>query len=273
MTARVTPETISFVMAGCQRCGTTWVDAALRDHPQIFLPAQKQTYFFDENYDRGIDWYLEQFDGIGPEQSAVGEISTGYCLPHAAPLLARHLPHVKLIMAMRHPVDRAYSNFQVRKAVNDWPTFEDAIERSPDLLDRGRYIEQIEALLEHFPRERLLCVLYDDLKNDDRAYLRSILTFLEVDADFQSSEIGKKRNATMFPRLRKVLHRMGLKPMLAMVSRSPVGDVVRRSNKKRGRSSSATMNPDTRARLIEYFRPANERLASFLDRDLSAWNR
>ena len=61
---------LTFLMVGCQRCGTTWIDAALRDHPEVYLPPDKQSYFFDRHYERGIDWYLERFDAAGPGHRA-----------------------------------------------------------------------------------------------------------------------------------------------------------------------------------------------------------
>jgi len=264
---------LTFLVIGCQRCGSTWIDAALREHPEIYLPAQKQTYFFDRHYDRGIDWYLGEFRDAGPEHRAVGEVATGYCLPEAIERVARHLPDVKLIMTMRHPVERAYSNFKTRRAEQGWASFEAAVEADPDLLERGRYIEQIEAVLEHYPREQLLLLLYDDLDRDDRAFLRSILEFIGVNPDFESSQFGLRRNAAMFPRLRKVMQSIGLRTVLRALSRSKVGDMVRRANKRHGRKASASIDPATRQRLIEYYRPLNERLGKLLGRDLEHWNR
>ncbi|MCZ6836347.1 MAG: hypothetical protein O7G85_11285, partial [Planctomycetota bacterium] len=74
----ISPDRVSFLMVGCQRCGTTWIDAALREHPEIYLPPQKQTYFFDRNYESGIDWYLSQYQEVQPCHQAVGEVATGY---------------------------------------------------------------------------------------------------------------------------------------------------------------------------------------------------
>lgn len=263
---------VTFMMVGCQRCGTTWIDAALRGHPEVFLPAQKQTYFFDRNLDRGLAWYLDQFADATEQHTAVGEIATGYCLPHAVPHLAKAFPNIKIMMAMRHPVDRAYSNFLVRQHEEGWSSFRDAINNSPDLLDRGRYIEQIEGMLEHYPRERMLFLLYDDLKRDDRAYLRSILEFIGVDASYESPQLGRQRNAAIFPGTRRLLHRAGLKPLVVAMSKGPVGDLIRRMHKRFGRASSRTMPLDIRAELLDYYRPHNERLSAFLGRDLSNWN-
>jgi hypothetical protein len=176
-------------------------------------------------------------------------------------------------MAMRHPVERAYSNFQVRKAVNNWASFESALEEDSDFYERGLYIEQIEELLKYYPRNQLHLTLYDDLRENDREYLKNILAFLEIDETFESSQIGQQRNASMFPRLRKILHRIGLKPMVTALSKSEVGNIVRRRNKKKRKPSSSTLNPDTRAKLVEYFRPYNNRLSELLGRNLDHWNR
>jgi len=266
------PSDITFVVVGCQRCGTTWTDAALREHPQVFLPALKQTYFFDRNFERGMEWYLQRFDGIEANHDAVGEVATGYCLPQAVPLMASNLPDVKVIMIMRHPVDRAYSNFQSRCAEEGWSSFTEALDADEDLLARGRYIEQIDLLMEHYGRDRFLAVLYDDLNGDDRGFLKSILSFIDVDCGFESGLFGQRKNAAMFPRARKAMHAVGLEPLLKAASKSPVGDVIRRGRKQRGRAYQA-MDAETRSRLLDHFRPLNDRLAEFLGRDLSAWDR
>ena len=31
----ISPDRVGFLMVGCQRCGTTWVDGALREHPEL----------------------------------------------------------------------------------------------------------------------------------------------------------------------------------------------------------------------------------------------
>jgi hypothetical protein len=264
------PTIPDFLVVGCQRCGTTWIDAALRGHPSVYLPAQKQTYFFDRNYDRGFDWYLGQFAGAGPEHRAVGEVATGYCLLAAIPKLAAHLPGAKLIMCVRHPIERAHSYFQSRRAEQGWGSLSQALEADPEILERGRYIEQVEALLGHYPRERLLLLFYEDLDRDERAFLARILSFLGLPENFESAEYGRRRNAAMFPRLRAALKSAGLGPAVKLLARGPVGGMVRAANKKRG--TAHRIDPAQRAELIEYYRPFNDRLAAFAERDLSHWN-
>ena len=271
--AATQPAPLTFLMVGCQRCGSTWVDKALRGHPEIYTPPQKQTYFFDLHYDRGIDWYVTNFDGVQPGHKAVGEIATGYCLPHAIPRMAEHFPDVQLIMSMRNPIDRAYSFYQSRSAKFGWSSFDEAAEARPEILERGRYIEQIELLLKYYDRDRLLLLFYDDLKADDRSYLKSILQFLQVDETFESKQIGKVVQVAIFPKLRRRLNRMGLSWAVDLVSKSPLGDLLRKRMKTSKIQRYKPMPDDLRARLVEYYKPLNDRLAAFAGRDLSHWNK
>lgn len=262
---------VSFLMIGCQRSGTTWTDAALRTHPEIFLPEKKQSYFFDKNYSNGFDWYLERFQAAQPKHKAIGEVATGYCLLDAIPLMAKHLPDCKLMMVMRNPIDRAYSNYQSRQVEEGWSNFEEALESEPDLLERGHYIDQIECLMEHYIRENVLFLLYDDLSDSDTSYIHSVYSFLGVNCSVATKMIGQRKNAAMFPTLRKWLHQCGLKSIVTLLSKSRVGDTVRRSRKSKGRAYQP-MNQKTKERLVNHFAPYNKRLSLFLNRDLSAWN-
>ena len=258
-------------MIGCQRCGTTWTDAALREHPEVFLPEAKQSYFFDRNYEKGIDWYLERFQG-SEGYKAIGEVATGYCLLESIPLMHQNFPDIQLMMVMRNPIHRAYSNYQARKAESGWTSFANALEREPDLLTRGEYIDQLEMLFKYYSRDQVLLLLYEDLNCNDEKYLKSILNFLNVNPDIRSNLYGQRKNAAMFPMLRKQLHRIGLKPAVNAISNSPIGVLIRKRRKVKG-ATYGKMDKETFIKLQKHFHPFNTRLAKFLNRDLSHWDR
>jgi hypothetical protein len=115
--ARMLP---SFLICGGQRCGTTSLYRALAAHPAVLKAVlHKGVHYFDTGYDRGLRWYRGHFPlrrtadrvaeqlGVGPQTF---ESSPYYMYhPHAMPRIARDLPGVRLVVLVRDPVERAYS--------------------------------------------------------------------------------------------------------------------------------------------------------------------
>jgi hypothetical protein len=115
--ARLLP---SFLICGGQRCGTTSLYRALAQHPAIVETVlHKGMHYFDINYHRGPAWYRAHFpprraaEKILEEHGILGQTfeSSPYYLyhPHAPARIARELPGVKVIVLVRDPVERAYS--------------------------------------------------------------------------------------------------------------------------------------------------------------------
>ena len=117
----------NFMIIGAAKAGTTALYKYLEEHPQIFMSPQKEPRFFaleGEKIDfRGpgamtrfryvtdIETYRLLFKNVSNEL-AIGEASTWYLyIPKAAKGIRHYLPNVKLIVMLRDPVQRAYSNF------------------------------------------------------------------------------------------------------------------------------------------------------------------
>ncbi|ETW93779.1 MAG: hypothetical protein ETSY1_37760 [Candidatus Entotheonella factor] len=119
----------NFLVIGAGGSGTTAIYEYLRQHPQIYLTPQKETNFFgyegqtltfcgpgdhelvNESSITHLDAYQAQFDGITGE-IAIGEVCPLYIFSASAPDCIRHyVPDVKLIAMLRHPADRAYTNY------------------------------------------------------------------------------------------------------------------------------------------------------------------
>lgn len=258
-------------MLGGQRCGSTWVDQAIRHHPKIHLPAKKQTYFFDSHFEKGLDWYLQKFESPQPSDAIIGEVATNYCLEDVLPKVARALPDIKVILSVRNPIERTISYYNSRKEKFGWKSIEEAIEVDDNILKRGQYIDQIEAILSHYPKERFLLLFYDDLVADDRAYLNKILSFLGVDTDFDSPAIGKRIQVSAFPRVRKIAKTLHAGKLLDLTSRSSIGDFIRKRIKSTKSSSAGSIAPSSYAMLLDHFQSYNSRLSDFTGRDLEYW--
>ena len=109
-----------FLIIGTQRGGTTTLFSLLSAHPGIFMPEEKEVHYFDLNYQKVIDWYTEKFSTSVKASTAItGEASPYYLYhPHVPARVAKDLPEVKLIVLLRDPVDRAYSNYMLERKRN-----------------------------------------------------------------------------------------------------------------------------------------------------------
>ena len=173
----------TYLIAGTVRSGTTSLHRALRRHPEVFAPGEKELHFFDRQFDRGVGWYESLFaeaPGTGP----VGEATPNYVYDdHAVERMAGVLPDARVVVLLRDPVERAYSQYWMqRSAHHETLDFADAVateaERlaSPDpnarayysYVDRGRYVGQLQRLRAYYPAEQTLVVLYEDLTRPAR---------------------------------------------------------------------------------------------------------
>lgn len=118
---RVRPD---FLVVGAQRAGTTTLYRLLSEHPGVVRPSVwKGIGYFDLGYARGLRWYLGHFPLRWRTKGADGRRrlafeSSGYYLFHplAAERIARDLPDVRVVVAVRDPVQRAYSAYKHERA-------------------------------------------------------------------------------------------------------------------------------------------------------------
>ena len=125
----------NFIGLGAQRAATTWAYACLREHPEVFIPEQKEIGFFRWHYDKGLDWYASHFEGHAGEP-AIGEITPGYM--HSAEAIGRiatDLPSVRVFVVLREPVQRSFSAYQLLHERFCGMDFEDTL---PQLQAVGR---------------------------------------------------------------------------------------------------------------------------------------
>jgi hypothetical protein len=221
-----------FLFLGAPRSGTTLLYEALTQHPQLWLsPVKEPLYFLDPAYPV---WrvgtrsaYEALFSGRRRDQRA-GEASTLYLYDPTAPRRIREaLPEARLLAVLRQPIDRAYSQYTFQRLLGTEPcaSFEEALAAEPQrhnpflrYLGVGRYAEQVERYLEHFPPDRLLILLYDDLRQDLSGTLQRVFDFLDVDAGVQPS-VRRGVNASGVPRhesLYRLAHRAA-RPLKAML--------------------------------------------------------
>lgn len=169
----------------------------LKNVDEIYLPKTKEIHFFDndENYAKGRRWYASFFSG--QSKKVKGEITPAYLFFENVPqriykTLGRH---VKFIVLLRNPVDRAYSQYNMSFYTQKVETmsFLQALISEPHRIhtyndkinftyaSRGFYSEQIQRYLELFDRSRFKFILYEDFVVKQQMYVNEILEFLNID--------------------------------------------------------------------------------------------
>ena len=187
-----------FIIIGTQRGGTTSLYRYLAAHPEIGQASRKEVHYFDRYYENGMDWYLAHFPERG-EYRLVGEASPYYVFhPEAPERILAAVPQAKFILLLRNPVDRAYSQYQmkVERGLETLP-FAEAIEREPErlaatddpldpawrhhsYLARGVYVNQIKRWFEYFPRDQFLIIKSEDFYAEPVQILHQTQAFLGV---------------------------------------------------------------------------------------------
>ena len=282
----------NFLIVGAAKSGTTSLARYLGAHPDAFMAPEKELYFFERDHlwERGADWYAEQFAGAG-SAAAVGEATPSYMyFPWVGERIAATLPGVRLIACLRHPVERAFSHYlhwrdrhviehrSFARAVEDelaagcpLVRHDDADPLTFGYLRRGHYLEQLERLEGVVGRERLHVVLLDDLERDAAEAFAATCRFLGIDDGVRPDNLGERENAYIAFRPAwlfrfMVRHRL-FKLMPVRVGKYLALDVMGPRPK-----SVPPIDPQARARLLEHFAPHNARLADWLGRDLAAWS-
>lgn len=208
---RMSPD---FLLIGAQRSGTTSLFRALLAHPDVVRPVMhKGINYFDLNYWRGPEWYRGHFPveatttlRRGGRRPLAFEASGYYVYhPTAISRLAADLPDAKLVVMLRDPVERAYSAWkhESQRGFDD-ASFADALAREDQRIageaerlredpryfsfahrhhsyrHRGDYVEQLQRVLQHFPRERLHVVYSESFFANPTSEFRRLARFLGV---------------------------------------------------------------------------------------------
>jgi hypothetical protein len=249
---RVLPD---FLIIGAQKAGTTSLFQTLSSHPGIAGAAGKEVHFFDYNFQRGERWYRAHFPTVLARWSGrfklAGEASPFYVFHPLTPArVAQFAPQAKLIVLLRHPVERAYSHYhhQVRLGLEPL-TFVEALDQEAErligefeklladatyysfnyqnysYLARGMYADQLTRWFRFFPRYQFLILKSEDYYADPEPVVARVLEFLDLPAG---------------PPL----------PTHAVNT----GDYE-------------PLKPALREALVDFFAPHNERLYDLLDRD------
>lgn len=272
------PQGIDFIGVGAQKAGTSWLYANLYEHPEICAPIKELHFFSRPRFEKGREWYESHFR-FCKQSSKKGEFSTSYLYSKEAPKRIHSLyPEAKLIAVLRHPVNRAYSQYQnAIKAgeIGEFMSFEEYATKEPSVYEQGLYAKQLEHYFVHFKREQILVLIYEDIEKDPAAFMRRVYEFIGVNAKFTPTMLHRRVNIARMPRLvflERVMHKLaenlrrsGLDRLVWLVRLSRLPDLLRFLNTKTGQAADTA--PDVSS-YLKVWREDAAKLSDLLGRDM-----
>jgi hypothetical protein len=278
---------LDFFGIGAQRSATTWLFECLLEHPDIRgadMPANKELNFFNHNYEKGYAWYHKRFK-FGPWKT--GEYSVLYYFDESVPgRIYRYNPDIKLILSLRNPIDRAFSQHKHEVQRGRIPEglygFWDALALNPTYIEQGKYAILLERYLEYFKRRQIHIVLYDDITSKPSDVLRDLYRFIGVDETYAPSSTKTKVNVAhtfrsrglynfIFKSSAFVREHLG-EQIHYIVKATRIPALIRNYNETEiDKRIVPPLSKDDRRRLHEIFAGEIERLSEIIGRDLSHW--
>jgi hypothetical protein len=287
----------TFIIIGAAKAGTTALYWYLAEHPDVFMSRVKESNYFAYGVDetgrllygdpevhrfpiRTPAEYEALFADAG-RASAVGEASPIYLeCPEAAARIRETIPGTRIICSLRHPVDRAYSDYVMylrrrrRRFDPDRELSAASVWARPESrwMRVGRYHEQLARYYEAFPGSQIHVSLFDDLRRNARSLVQEVYRFLEVDPgfvpDFATPHAAGGIPASTF--LEGLFMSPALRSAVAPWVPRGAANWVRRIRTRNMRKPPA-LPPELRRELTGHFRDDILRTSELIGRDLSAW--
>ena len=292
-----------FLIVGAAKSGTTSLYYYLRHHSDIFMSFLKEPWFFSfvnspPNYAspeplHGVIWKLEDYIDLFKDSKSnqlMGEASPSYLYTYERTIkdikniYGENYKKLKIIIILRNPVERAFSQFMMFKRENmEQLDFKHALSLETiearlknnwnifyDYIGFGLYFNQVNAFANEFPSLKIL--FYDDLVENQTLVLKELCEFLNI--DFLNDLKLNRYNKSGIPRInylnKLITEPSWLKNVVKIISsqefRQKIKHKIFELNLK-----SAHMSKMEKGYLSVIFNDDVHNLSNLLNRDLTVW--
>lgn len=211
----------NFLVVGFPKCGSTALHYYLDAHPDIFMPTQKELHFFTS------DKLLQLNQGPGDkevkkfmiteelayqaafkkadQQQMIGDASPSYINhPDRIPRIKSMLGEPKIIILLRDPIKRAYSNYlHLKREKREHLSFYEALkaeeQRKKEKFSdfwyyhfNSTYFDKVDAFAQAF--KDVLIITQEELNSDTARTALKVYEFLGVEK-ITPSNIEQRYNA------------------------------------------------------------------------------
>lgn len=269
----------NFLYIGPDKAGSTWLFDVLSEHPECYVPACKDIYFFDKYYHFGIGWYLRFFKRASVSVPAVGEFSHDYLFSTlAADRIKNDLPGVKMMTTLRNPVERTFSHYLhwVSRGWTEHP-FEMALKMYPELIEHSLYFKHLSEYFKRFDSSQIKIFLFDKLQKNPKEFISEVFHFLGVSfvgntrIHEKSMQSSRPRSPFLIRNARRcanIIRGMGMPDLVGYIKHSSLANMLYKTYTPEERPR---LDNETRHSLVKTFRTDILKLQDLISTDLSHW--
>ena len=211
----------NFIIAGFPKCGTTSLFHYLKQHPDIFMPNQKELHFFTQpqifklnkgpkdkvvkqSHIKSEKEYLELFKSV-KDEIAVGDASPSYInYPENFGMIKQYLNDPKVFVIVRDPIDRAYSNYlHLKRELRETMDFFSALKNEDNRREESysdfwyyrfnsTYYKKILMAKKTF--SNVLVLTSEEFKKNPEITLKKVYSFLGVKSIVNKQALETKFN-------------------------------------------------------------------------------
>jgi len=218
--SKVIPD---FFIVGAPKCGTTSLYKYLKNHPDIFLPEQKELHYFSskqlQNRAMGpgdadaisrictdLSSYQKHFEQRNLEKVA-GDISPSYLFyAEVAESIKEYNPNAKIIIVLRNPAKKAFSQYcHLLRSGQESKSFSDAL-KDEDMrissqwndmwyyTEGSRYYRGVKKYIDTFGEANVKVILFEDMISDLETTIGDLLSFIGVSGglDIETDAVHNK---------------------------------------------------------------------------------
>ncbi|NVK75236.1 MAG: sulfotransferase domain-containing protein [Oceanospirillaceae bacterium] len=270
------------------KSATTWLSECLRAHPEIFMSDIKEIHYFSNHYEKGIEWYLKNFEKASTEK-AIGEFCITYMdRPEIAERILKDLGRIKVLINLRNPVERFHSHVKHQLRISDLSSdiansklslenYNMLTEKYPKLLSKGLYYEDVKNYSSLFGKENVLVTFKDDIDSNPKAVISQVYEFLGVNPSFEPSMLEKAVSPGTIPKYKALesfrvatysLVRNTFPKAITWVRKYRLAEAYRKLNSS---NQELTFSDEVVNELKQFYKEDISSLESFLDVNLNHW--
>ena len=295
-------------LIGGMRCGSTALHLLLDQHDDINMSSKKEPYFFkaelkrqelSNNYSqeleedlnsyirkgkyRTVDKYISLFDN-SRNYKYRGESSHYIYSPDTATIIKKESPQSKIIISVRNPIDRVYSEYlyhsrNIKDHTYDFTSYvNDNLklysENKPARIVKGIYSDSVLHWVNEFGKENVKIIVYEEFKENQQRVLDDIYNWLNLSPSIIRNVTPQKTGRIKFKYLFYLLNSSKflkniLKRVFSKKNRIKIRAICYTIFlKKKDKSDISSV---TRNQLINFYKEDVFRLGKLLNKDISFW--